>query len=152
MPTIIIKLADGQSMEVEADRSVIIFLEENDRYIQSLAEIDSKEFKMLHFDKPAWENMHSLSTVYSAEDEYLGIPESRYKAERDFYRMRLAECRRLLPLIQNACTETQWRRFVLHKVHQLTTRQIAEAEQCRHQAVVKSISAVERKIKEVLSR
>lgn len=142
--------AYGNQIELDVSRDIALFIRENDRYMELLGEIDRRQFRILHFDKRAWENMHNLSTGYSAEDEYLNIPEEKVKAEEAWYQKRLNQYREFLPAIQAACTETQWRRFFLHSACGLTTREIAQMEGCNQRAVCKSITGVRKKIKKIL--
>jgi DNA-directed RNA polymerase specialized sigma24 family protein len=51
----------------------------------------------------------------------------------------------------NAPTDVQRKRYLLHVVNKLTTRQIAEKEGVKHQSVVESLQSAEKKIKKVLS-
>lgn len=135
-----------QDQPIEVPDAVAAFLAEDDNNTGKLGKIDERQFALLHYDTPAWGNMRCLATECSAEDEYLNLPIDRCKAEAILYEKRLARCREWLPLVRQACTQTQWRRFILHRLHGLTMREIAKREGCRHRAVEKSIQAVEKKI------
>ena len=151
MPSIIIEDAHGKRIEVDVSEAVAVYMEENKRYMKRLDKIDERHFRLIHFEKRAWENMQGLSTEYSAEDEYLGIPEERALLELEEYQCRMAWCRTMLHRLQDACTQTQWRRYELHKVFGHTIREIAEMEKCNQRAVFKSIKGVEKKIIKILS-
>ena len=151
MPSIIIEDAHGKRIDVEVSEAVAIYMEENRLYMKRLEKIDERHFRLIHFDKRAWENMQGLATEYSAEDEYLCIPQEKEQLELEDYQHRLAWCRMMLRRLQDACTEIQWRRYELHKVFGHTIREIAEMERCNQRAVFKSIKGVEKKIIKILS-
>ena len=151
MPNIIIEDAHGKRIEVEVSDVVAIYLEENKRYMKRLEKIDERHFRLIHFDKRAWENMQGLSTEYSTEDEYLGIPEEKALLELEEYQRRLAWCRLLLRHLQDACTQTQWRRYELYVVNGYSLREIAQAEGVNWKSVEESINAVKKKIKNIIS-
>lgn len=149
MKTIIIEDAHGNHIEVEASEAVAVYIKDNDRYIASLHDKDQRYFRLIHFDKRAWENMKGLTTGYSAEDECLCVPEEQAAMEWMDYQRRLAWCRRMLYRLQDACTPTQWRRYKLHKAFGYTIREIAQIERRDVASIVESIRGVERKIKKI---
>jgi hypothetical protein len=57
----------------------------------------------------------------------------------------------LANLALSKLTKVQRRRFLLNRVHGLTTREIADAEGVAHQSVVESIMSAEKKIKKFLA-
>ena len=151
VPFVIIEDAHGKQIRVEVSEAVAIYITEDDRYIDSLHDNDQRYFQLVHFDKPAWENVRGLSAGRSTEDYYLGMSEEIEEAERAFYFERLALCRRLLPLVREACTPIQWRRFLLHSYYGKTTREIAKMEGCHQRAVWKSVNSVQKKIDKIFA-
>lgn len=158
--TIILKDENGKSVtdaltgrlveEIVSD-AVAAYIEENDSYICKLKHIDEREFELLHYSKRAWENMQGLSTVFSAEDDYLDVPQEIAVAEHALYLQRLTRCRRAYQLLRDDCTPIQWRRFILNRYKGLSMREIAAREGCHHRAVWKSVRGVERKLKNIFS-
>ena len=49
-------------------------------------------------------------------------------------------------------TDVQKRRYIMHRIKGMTTRQIAEVENCKHPSVVESLAAAEKKIKKILDK
>lgn len=139
----------GKRIEVKVSNAVAAYINENDSYMKRLKNIDDRHFRLIHFEKRAWENMRELSTLYSAEEEALGMQEKLATFEWAEYQQRLDRCRRDLGLLQSACTPIQWRRYELHKAYGYSIRKIAAMEGCSQVAVWKSISIVEKKIKEI---
>lgn len=95
--------------------------------------------------------MRELSSIYSAEDIYLGTLDDITEAEHTHYLNRLARCRRAHQMLQEACTPTQWRRFILNRCHGLTIREIAQKEGCHYVTVAESILSVDKKIGKIFS-
>ena len=82
----------------------------------------------------------------SAEGAYFGGIEAF--EENGLYQKQLnAACQ-----ILDKLTEVQRRRYVMHRIDGLTTRQIADVEGCKQQSVVESLAGAEKKIKKVLAR
>lgn len=142
----------GRLVKEAVSEAVAAYIAEHDAYLDKLEHIDERHFGLVHFDKLAWENMHGLSTGFSAEDEYLGVSMDSGIAEQAVYRERLELCRRLLPLVREACTATQWRRFILHELHGLSYREIALREGLNDKSIVESVHAARKKIKILFSK
>ena len=83
-----------------------------------------------------------LCSVPSPEDEIIGAPE---EARRKRNRAALAQ------KAWDKLTEVQRRRYLMYHVEGLTTREIADLEKVKHQSVVESLAAAEKKIKKVLA-
>lgn len=160
MPTVILKDDDrnpvtdpltGRKVEEIVSEEVAAFLAKNDSYTKKLEHIDDRHFGLLHFEDQAWSNLQELSTGFSAEDQCLGVLQDTAAMERAHYIVRLARCRRAYQLLREACTPTQWRRFILNRFHSKTTYQIAKSEGCSRSSVNESIWGVEKKIKKIFS-
>lgn len=149
----IIKTMDayGKEIEVEVSAEIAQFMKENDAYMNGLKKIDERHFNIVHFDKIAWENMEELASAYSAEDECLDEAEQNEILYQQFYEAKVQRCKNMLPLIKKRCTDKQWKRFIENKVNKKTVREIAANEGCHYVCVAESISAVERKIKKLMT-
>jgi hypothetical protein len=88
------------------------------------------------------EHMDNLiCSQFSPEELLIDAPEREQKQN-----MRVAEALHILDCL----TDTQRKRYLLHHVNGLTTREIADSEGVTHQMIVKSILGAEKKIKKIL--
>ena len=87
-----------------------------------------------------------LNAETSAEGSYFGDIEVHEDNEQ--FQSQLIMAHQILDKL----TEVQRRRFVMHRIEGLTTRQIAEIEGVGHSKIQKSLEGAEKKIKKVLSR
>lgn len=147
----VIDALTGRRVQSTVNDAVAVYLEENASEMKRLKHIDERNFGLLHFDKRAWENMQGLTPVQSAEDNYLDVLEEIAAVEHAQYLARLDLCRQLLPLVREACTATQWRRYMLHRYCGFTIREIAQMEGCHQKPVHKAIKGAEKKIKKIFS-
>jgi hypothetical protein len=86
-----------------------------------------------------------------AETEFCSVPSPEAAvidapAEAEWQRSRAALAKKALDKL----TDVQRRRYLLHTVRGLTTREIAELDKVKHQSVVECLAAAEKKIKKVL--
>jgi len=96
--------------------------------------------------------------LYPEVDEVL--KETDISAEETFFDgldLLREDCERQIKMdfahqILNQLTEVQRRRYIMHKIQGLTTRQIAEIEGSKQQSIMESLQAAEKKIKKVLSK
>ena len=87
-----------------------------------------------------------LTAEVSAESELLADLEQK-EAELSYQR-----AIETVQLVLGKLTEVQRRRFLMHRVVGLTTRQIAELEGSKQQSIVESLQAAEKKIKKFWQR
>lgn len=151
MATIIMIDAHGKRVEVEVSDDVAIYWKENKRYVKRLQNIDERDFQLMYFEPPAWENLYELSTRLSAEEQWLETEEALDASAAAAVQRRQTRHHRMLHQLKDACTEKQWRRFVLHKVYGYPVRKIAAAEGCSQVAVWHSIDIVGGKLKKLLN-
>lgn len=93
-----------------------------------------------------WSEQAGLCAVKSPEDILIAQVEAE-----EFRRKR----KRQIVLAKKALaalTDVQRRRYILHIGHELTTREIAEAEGVKHQSVVESISSAKKKIQKIIAK
>lgn len=141
----------GKRIQVAVSEEVYEFMKE-DLSAHWRYQTESKD-KLRYFDTETWNNAAFLAIEsISAEDEALGCQKEAERLENDCYRKRLAEYQELLPELKAACTEKQWRRFVLHQAQGKTLREIAAVEGCSFAAVSYSVQAAKEKIKKVLGK
>ena len=137
-----------------------ITVEDDLRESPGKTESDFAKFKALSDDdyfqqdrsdyRQTWKNVsfHGLDgtaacSVPSPEDEIIERPEQIAKEQR----------RRELGLRAFAAlTEVQQRRYIQHKVKNMSARKIAMLEGTNHKTVLESLQAAEKKIKKVLAK
>ncbi len=141
----------GRQVRVDVSAEVAAFLTQNASAMKKLKNIDDRHFELRHFEDRAWANSQRLSTGYSTEDKCLGTMDEAAAAEHAHYLKRLARCRRAYRMLREACTPTQWRRFILNRYCDKTTRDIAKMEARSFVAVAESIVSAEKKLKKIFS-
>jgi len=119
--------------------------EESDRMFH---EEDIAESEQAKWELPLYEWSEKFLSK-TLEEEYLG--DSEDEAHHQFL-ARKELMRSLLPDALNTLTETQKRRFILHKGEGYTTRKIAVIERVSQASVQESISGAEKKIKKYLKK
>lgn len=141
---------DGNTIYVDVDSETADYLTENDTYFGALINADQNHLQQMSLDYQNADRNSMLLTKYTAEDEYYYTPQKNEIGERAFYRKRLMQCREHLPMIKEACTAKQWRRFCLYHANGLSHRKIAVLEKVHRNAVHMSIKQAQRKIITIL--
>ena len=130
--------------KAEATAEFYRFKAESDRLFHAIDRGDVAEAK----HTVDIENAEQHGEVYQKSPEDLIVEHIDRYAHQQYLNS-------LKPLAKNALdklTEVQRRRFLLHAVDGLTTRQIAEIDHVSHQSVVESLQATNAKIHKAISR
>lgn len=152
--SIIYTNADGSTTEItlegfladSPDNTAAMFTELKALSDELFHEEDNAEGKRLKYELPLynWSEKYASETL---ESQLIG------NADDDAvqaYLSRRKQMLQLVPTILDKLTETQRRRFLLHKVNLLTTRRIAALEGATQQSIFESISRAEKKIQKYL--
>ena len=94
--------------------------------------------------------LYDWSEKYISETLEEQLIESLEQKNHQAYLKRREQMLALVPDVLDKLTETQRKRFLLHKVKNLTTRKIAEIEKVSQQSVCESINSAEKKIEKYL--
>lgn len=152
--SIIYQSADGSIIEITLDKFLAespnntaeMFMQlkkASDKLFQDEDNAGSRRAKMELplFD---WSDKYVSETL---EEQFFNTHDDKNKRA---YQERRKQMLTLVPEVLNRLTETQRRRFLLHKVKKLTTRKIAEIDGVTQQSVFESICGAEKKIEKFL--
>jgi DNA-directed RNA polymerase specialized sigma subunit len=123
-----------------ADFAALKALSDSDYYEMERSDY-RQTWKNTPFDK-LFEEEAAIISVPSVEDDFIEAQE--HEAE-------YAKRKSVAQLALDKLTETQRRRYLMHHVEGLTTRQIAMKERTSHVAIIYSLDGAAKKIKKVLA-
>lgn len=154
--SIIYTNADGSTTEItlegfladSPDNTASMFTELKALSDKLFHEEDNAEGNRLKYELP----LHSWSEKFASETLESQLIENADDHAAQAYLTRRKQLLQLVPVVLDKLTETQRRRFLLHKVNLLTTRRIAALEGASQQSVSESIRRAEKKIQKYLLR
>lgn len=154
--SIIYKSADGSVTEITLEDFLAESAENTEEIFRQIKEASDKLFHSE--DIAEARNSRNELSLFDFSEQYASKPlEEQIVCLKDreteqIYLKKRNQMLKLVPEILDKLTETQRRRFLLHKVKGFTVRKIAKAEGVAHQSVFESIIGAEKKIEKFLRK